>query len=107
MPQGTASDIGGAALFDCSGSKGATQEGVGSQGVTQTNNSGLFESASVNQPLFHPCKPLTAVTIPDGVTKIGEGAFHPCKPLAEFTISDGVTEIKISRSMSCGALPFE
>ena len=42
---------------------------------------------------FENCKSLTSVTIPDGVTGIGESAFCNCTSLTSITISDSVKGI--------------
>ena len=48
---------------------------------------------SIGEYAFSGCSDLASVTIPDGVTSIGEYAFASCYGLASVTIPDGVTSI--------------
>ena len=43
----------------------------------------------------------TEVTIPDGVTSIGNSAFWDCKSLTSITIPDSVTEIGKGAFLGC------
>lgn len=55
--------------------------------------------------LYYPCgKKGESYKIPDGVTKIGEGAFVSCLNLKNINISDSVTEIDIMNFNSCNNL---
>ena len=47
---------------------------------------------------------VTSVTIPNGVTIIGEDAFFRCRSLASITIPEGVTSIGNSAFRSCTSL---
>ena len=53
---------------------------------------------------FKGCKSLTSVTIPYGVTHIGESAFQDCKSLTSVTIPYGVTHIGGTAFYRCSAL---
>ena len=61
-------------------------------GVTSVGKHAFYESG------------LTAVTIPEGVTLIGEDAFMYCHSLTEVTIPDSVTRIKICAFNECSSL---
>lgn len=47
----------------------------------------------IGEGAFEYCSSLTSVTIPEGVTRIGESAFQGCRSLTGVTIPDGVTSI--------------
>lgn len=47
---------------------------------------------------------LTSVTIPDGVTSIGDNAFHSCSSLTSITIPNSVTSIRRSAFWGCTSL---
>ncbi len=53
---------------------------------------------------FHQCYRLTGITIPDGVTYIGEGAFAFCRALEKITIPNSVTSIGEGAFSYCGNL---
>ena len=53
---------------------------------------------------FYDCTGLTSVTIPAGVTEIGWGAFYGCAKLTSVTIPEGVTEIERSAFDGCKKL---
>ena len=59
---------------------------------------GIFDNA------FRFCQNLTKVTIPDGVTYIGEFAFEECKSLTSITIPDSVTYIGYYAFEECKSL---
>ena len=50
------------------------------------------------------CTGLTTISLPEGVTEIGECAFWGCTSLASFSIPEGVTEIGEDAFQSCKAL---
>ena len=53
---------------------------------------------------FYNCSGLTSVTIPDGVTRIGERAFYNCAGLTSITIPDSVTSIGDEAFYNCKGL---
>jgi uncharacterized protein YjdB len=53
---------------------------------------------------FSLCESLTSITIPKGVTSIGEGTFYECTSLESITIPKGVTEIGEYAFDFCGKL---
>ena len=58
----------------------------------------------IGDTTFKGCSGLTSVTIPDGVTSIGVGAFEGCSGLTGVTIPDGVTRIGDSAFAYCRGL---
>ncbi len=48
---------------------------------------------SIKYSAFYGCRKLISITIPDGITSIGERAFGYCTSLANITISDSVESI--------------
>ena len=53
---------------------------------------------------FSDCRNITKITIPNGVTSIGEGAFSGCSNLTSITIGADVTSIGNSAFYNCTAL---
>lgn len=61
------------------------------------------EVAEIGAEAFRGCA-FSNVTIPSGVTKIGDKAFYMCESLIEIVIPDGVTEFGASVFSGCSAL---
>lgn len=59
---------------------------------------------SIGAGAFWKCTALTAITIPNGVTRIEESTFYECVSLTELKISDFVTYIGKSAFYGCVAL---
>ena len=59
---------------------------------------------SIGDHAFWSCKRLTSITIPDGVTSIGEEAFEFCENLTSVHIGDGVTSIGGAAFADCKIL---
>ena len=53
---------------------------------------------------FKDCSSLTSVTIPNGVTSIGEYAFSACSSLTSINIPEGVTNIEVHTFENCSSL---
>ena len=73
--------------------------------VTEIGGRVFFFYSLVNSfNLFSDALPLTSVTLPEGVTKIGESAFQGCDSLTSVTIPDSVTEIGSYAFEGCSLL---
>ena len=59
---------------------------------------------SIGQGAFEWCHSLTSITLPDSVTSIGECAFFGCKKLTSVTLPDSVTSIGKGSFWGCEAL---
>ena len=59
---------------------------------------------SIGDGVFYNCNSLTSITIPDGVTGIGAYAFYGCNSLASIKIPEGVTSIGDSAFSWCSSL---
>ena len=55
----------------------------------------------IGEGSFMVCPRLTSITIPDGVTSIGDYAFRECTSLSSITIEDSVTSIGKLAFFSC------
>ena len=58
----------------------------------------------MNQSGLYDCDGLTSITIPEGVTAIGESVFSDCSGLTSITIPEGVTAIEYATFMGCSGL---
>ncbi|MGN0185078.1 MAG: leucine-rich repeat domain-containing protein, partial [Aristaeellaceae bacterium] len=48
---------------------------------------------SIGDYAFYDCDALTSITLPDGLTSIGDYAFYDCDALTSITLPDGLTSI--------------
>jgi len=60
--------------------------------------------SSIGQYAFSGCSSLTSITIPEGVTSISYQAFYGCSSLTSITIPEGVTGIGDRAFWGCGSL---
>ncbi|MDE6088497.1 MAG: leucine-rich repeat domain-containing protein, partial [Oscillospiraceae bacterium] len=58
----------------------------------------------IGESAFRDCKSLTNITIPDNVTEIGKSAFENCRNLASIMISGSVTRIGDEVFYGCESL---
>ncbi len=59
---------------------------------------------SIGNDVFWGCESLTSITVPNGVTTIGENAFNECKSLTSITIPGSVTSIGFGAFHLCESL---
>ena len=59
---------------------------------------------SIGNTAFYGCSSLSSVVIPEGVTSIGGGAFSGCSSLSSVVIPEGVTSIGNSTFYGCSSL---
>ena len=59
---------------------------------------------SIGEYAFYECSSLTAITIPEGVTWIGNSAFYGCSSLTAITIPESVTSIGEWAFEGCSSL---
>ena len=60
---------------------------------------------SIGESAFSRCSGLISLTIPDSVTSLGESAFSNCSGLISVTIPSGVTSIDDGTFANCSSLP--
>ena len=60
---------------------------------TELTVTSIYSTAYADRGAFSSCTSLTSVTIPEGVTSIGNFAFYNCPSLTSVTIPSSVTSI--------------
>lgn len=65
---------------------------------------GGYPVKAIDDYAFRNCENITSMTIPDGVTKIGEGAFFNCPSITSIVIPDSVIEFGIGAFAHCNSL---
>ena len=74
----------------------------GCSGLTSlTLPAGITE---IGDEAFEYCSGLTSLTLPDGITEIGSSAFFGCSGLTSLTLPAGITEIGSSAFFGCSGL---
>ena len=61
---------------------------------------------SIGDYAFYDCSSLTSITIPNSVTSIGDAAFRDCSSLTSITIPNSVTSIGNHAFNNCSSLTF-
>ena len=65
---------------------------------------GGYEEQGVHHGAFWSCHSVTKVTVPEGITSIGDSAFWPCHNLTEVSIPSSVESIGKSAFSYCTSL---
>ena len=69
-----------------------------------TYNEVTYTVTGIKEQVFANCSALTSVSLPDGLTSIGNAAFEYCSSLATVSIGNGVTTIGNNAFYACWAL---
>ena len=72
--------------------------------ATVTYNEVTYTVTGIKEQVFANCSALTSVSLPDGLTSIGNAAFEYCSSLATVSIGNGVTIIGSSAFSNCTSL---
>ncbi len=59
---------------------------------------------AIGEGAFYSCESLTGVTIPAGVTSIGDDAFYECKNMTHVTLPEGLTQVGFRAFFQCTGL---
>ena len=62
----------------------------------------MYDFDNDNSPWNTVAGSISSVSLPDGLTRIGDGAFYGCKSVTSITIPNGVTSIGESAFVHCG-----
>ena len=69
-----------------------------------TYNEVTYTVTGIKEQVFSNCSALTSVSLPDGLTSIGNAAFEYCSSLATVSIGSGLTTIGNSAFSNCTSL---
>ena len=69
-----------------------------------TYNEVTYTVTGIKEQVFANCSALTSVSLPDGLTSIGNAAFEYCSALATVSIGNGVTTIGNAAFANCTSL---
>jgi hypothetical protein len=74
------------------------------EAITIPSTLGGYKTVAIEDYAFESCTSLTAVTIPNCVTTIGQYAFYHCSSLISMSIPDSVTTIGQQAFYNCSSL---
>ena len=101
----TMTTIGRYAFKGCDNIKTVQYRGILAQWCQMDNDIWLVKNAkTITMSDLVDLKAMTALAIPNGVTKIGRGTFYGCESLTTVSIPDGVTKIGRSAFYGCTSL---
>ena len=72
--------------------------------LTISGTGNMYDYYSGSQPWYNFSQGIKNISLPDGMTNIGNWAFEGCSALTQVTIPDGVTSIGESAYLDCSAL---
>ena len=82
-----------------------SQDTRGALTIPQTANG--YEVTAIAPFAFYQCEHLTSVTLPDGITVIGNDAFGYCGSLTSMNIPESVKTIGVDAFIRCGLLEID
>ena len=101
---GAGSDVGGSSAFkDMIVKDGVLLKYCGAE----TNLTIPKGVTKIGEYAFYDCSSLVGVTIPDSITSIGYGAFSECRNLTSVTIGSGVSSIGYGAFSGCDGLQYQ
>ena len=100
---GTSSYTGGTAVYQYYYGSSTSSTTYGYYYIPSSLRSVTVTGGNILYGAFYNCSMLTSVTIPDGVTSIGDHAFYGCSSLTSVTIPDSVIGIGGNAFNGCAA----